>query len=75
MCYFNSFNIFSLKLLVLGDIFSERIEPKVEEPRDISSMIDVLFLRLADSFDEQKKAKEVSDLISGKLNVLCTVTL
>lgn len=53
-----------------GDIFSERIESKVEESRDISSMIDVLFLRLADSFDEQRKAKEVSDLIAAQIDLL-----
>lgn len=58
-----------------GDIYSERIEPKVEEPRDISGMIDVLFLRLADSFDEQRKAKEVSDLIAAQIDLLQTEKL
>lgn len=55
-----------------GDIY---IEPKVEEPRDISSMIDILFLRLADSFDEQRKAKEVSDLIAAQIDLLQTEKL
>lgn len=58
-----------------GDIYSERIEPKAEEPRDISTMIDVLFLRLADSFDEQRKAKEVSDLIAARIDLLQTEKL